>query len=325
MKQLSATLMVALLACSVAAFSLWRMPAATGDARLASHGRQVVALPWISVKLPLGVHEAFSVVFWTRLQPTNTAASHYQLSSAAHWCPEVVVRSAPDLLGDAGGHSGAGVDLTSLGGSLTVSNLPFAAYTSATEGNWPRGVATVAGASSNAITVAVGGTSIEVGPGAFNRNVEVGTVNSNVVVAGAGWARVGVSQTPCYRFFQEMDGVSEIDNRGLFTDDSIVTNELVMLTYRFRADPGGQIYQSNIGRLGCFNELSQVSTNAPVAGFSSAGIYRVGLMGPISSPPYHWEIFDARVFPRWLTDVELDRIHRNAVQEIQRRGIPQWK
>ena len=36
-------------------------------------------------------------------------------------------------------------------------------------------------------------------------------------------------------------------------------------------------------------------------------------------------LFDARVLPWALTDQELERVHYNGVQEINRRGIPRWK
>ncbi len=36
-------------------------------------------------------------------------------------------------------------------------------------------------------------------------------------------------------------------------------------------------------------------------------------------------MFDYRVFPVWLTDDELKRIHQNGVEEINRRGIPRWR
>ena len=36
-------------------------------------------------------------------------------------------------------------------------------------------------------------------------------------------------------------------------------------------------------------------------------------------------LFDARVLPWALTDQELERVHFNGVQEINRRGIPRWK
>ena len=36
-------------------------------------------------------------------------------------------------------------------------------------------------------------------------------------------------------------------------------------------------------------------------------------------------LFDARVLPWCLTDKELERVHFNGVQEINRRGIQRWK
>ncbi len=303
---------------------LWRMPSTVGDARLAPHFTAApLTTAWMRVSLPPGIHDAFTVTLWCRIQTVGNPTNGIRMTTLAHWCPDDVVRASPDLLGDAGGHSGAGIDLTALGGSLTVSNVGFAAYSGTpTAARWPYGVCTIDGASSNTITVSVGGTDITVGPGAFHRNAVPGP-SGNVVVTGAGWVRIGVSRTPCHRFFSKVGG--GVGAGGVLPDGAVVTNEIVMLTYRFRAAPAGQIYQSNLGRLGCFNDLSWVATNPPVAGFHSTGIYQVGLIGVQAEPPYEWEIFDSRLHMRWLTDDELDRVHLNGVQEIGRRKIPQWR
>jgi hypothetical protein len=302
-------------------------PSPLGDARTAAHGSQGgLTQLWFSVTLPPGVHDALTVTFWTRLKPQDPARQQSFVSTMAFWCPDAIQRSNPDLLAGVGGYGAGGTNLTAAGGSVTVASFPFAAYTGhpSMATRWPKGVYTIAGAATNAITVSLGGEDVTVGPGAFNRNAVPGPSDS-VVITGADVAEVGISRTPCHRYYQEIDGVADVESAGFFTDDSRITNELVMVTYRWKSETTAQIYQSNIGRLAAFNELSQTRTNAPCAGFSSLGDYRVGMLGPIVACPYEWEVFDARMFTRWLTDDELARVHRNGVQEIGRRGIPQWR
>lgn len=302
-------------------------PSPLGDARMG--GRAVyggITQVWASVTLPPGMHEALTVTFWTRLKPQNPARQFSHVSTMAWWCPDAITYSNPDLLAGAGGFGHGGTNLTAAGGSVTVANFPFAAYAEhpAVATKWPKGIYTISGTSAQAITVSLGGEDVAVGPGSFNRNAVPGP-SASVVITGDGVAEVGISRTPCHRFYGEIDGVADMNNAGIFTDESRITNELVMVSYRWRCEPGAQIYQANIGRMAAFNELSQVRTNAACAGLSSRGIYRVGMTGAIAAYPYEWEIFDVRIRTRWLTDDELDRVHFNGVQEIQRRGIPQLR
>ena len=217
-----------------------------------------------------------------------------------------------------------GTNLTAAGGSVTVADFPFSTYAEHPDvtNRYPRGVYTIAGTSAQEITVTVGGTDVAVGPGAFNCNAVPGPSDS-VVITGAGVAEVGISRTPCYRFFSAIDGVLD---GGNLRSDSIVTNELVMCTWRFRCEGGQQIYKSNLGRIGAFDDVSITHTNGACGGYSGDGFYEVGLMG-LGEPvyPMTFDLYDARVFTWWLDDAELDRVHLNGVQEIQRRGIPQWR
>jgi hypothetical protein len=307
-------------------FRTMLQPSDLGDARM---GWQVinvdVSQAWARVHLPAGVHQAFSVTMWARLRPMNPEHVKYTLSTYAHWTPGPVEYSNPDLLDGAGGFGAGGTNLTAAGGSVTVASFPWQPYTDATPSNrWPKGVYTIAGSSTSAVTVTLGGDDVVLGPGDFNRNAIPGPADS-VIISGAGVAEVGISRTPCHRFFWELDGVGDPEQSGLFTPDSMVTNEVVMLSWRFRCEAAGQIYRSDLGRLAAFDMLLQTRTNAWCAGYHSSGIYTVGLLGPVASPAYEWEIFDARLLTRWLTDAELERVHLNGVQEIGRRGIPQWR
>lgn len=302
---------------------LMRMPSILRDARM---GVELTATNQnrvqFTVQIPPGVHQAFTVTAWLRLKP-EVDGSHAR-TTYAFWCPDAIDRSNPDLLNGAGGFGAGGTNLTAAGGSVTVANFPFAGYSDhpAVAGRWPKGVYTIAGASTNEITVSLGGEDVSVGPGPFNRNAVPGPSDS-VVITGAGVAEVGISRTPCYRFFSTIDcmpGALELP------DARIVTNEIVMCTWRFRCEDGAQIYQSNLGRIGAFDDVSITHTNGACGGYSGNGFYEVGLMGegePIY--PMTFDLYDARVFTWWLSDDELDRVHLNGVQEIGRRGIPQWR
>lgn len=304
---------------------LVRMPSVYRDARM---GVEITATNQnrvqFTVQIPPGVHQAFTVTAWLRLKP-ETAGNH-MWTTYAFWCPDAIDRSNPDLLNGAGGFGAGGTNLTAAGGSVTVASFPFAAYAEHPDvaGKWPRGVYTIAGTSAQQITVTVGGTDVTVGPGPFNVNAVPGPSDS-VVITGAGVAEVGISRTPCHRFYSAIDGVIDSGGQRL-TADSIVTNEIAMCTWRFRCEDGAQIYQSNLGRIGAFNDLSTLQTNGVCGGYDWRGHYEVGLMGMGESIyPMTYDLYDARVFTRWLTDAELDRVHRNGVQEIMRRGIPQWR
>lgn len=300
-----------------------RMPSVYRDARM---GVEITATNQnrvqFTVQIPPGVHQAFTVTAWLRLKP-ETAGTH-MWTTYAFWCPDAIDRSNPDLLNGAGGFGAGGTNLTAAGGSVTVASFPFAAYAEHPDvaGKWPRGVYTIAGTSAQEITVTLGGTDTTVGPGPFNVNAVPGPSDS-VSITGAGVAEVGISRTPCHRFFSAIDGVRDADK---LTRDSIVTNEIAMCTWRFKCEGGQQLYQSNLGRIGAFDDLSITQTNGACAGYDWKGHYEVGLMG-LGEPvyPMTYDLYDARVFTWWLRDEELDRVHLNGVLEIGRREIPQWR
>lgn len=299
-------------------------PSRYGDARYAALLNRTVTNIEYTVNLPSGRHEAFTVVAWMRLVNTNRNSF---LTTTAVWCPDPVIKSSPDLLFGVGAYGvNEGTDLTALGGAITVSSFPFATYTNAylagVTNTWKRGVYTIAGWASNAVTVSLGGVDYSFGPGSFNANRTPGVADS-VVISGAGPVSVGISRTPCHRYFQEIDGVFQ--EKDMIS--GFVTNEITMCVWRFKMDGTNQIYRSDMGNLAAFNELSQTKTNAmpESACFDSRGYYRVGLLGVIRFPRYDHDIFGTRVLPWWLTDQELERIHFNDSEELNRRGIPQWR
>lgn len=298
-----------------------RMVPGLGDARMGVvAGQEDVG--WVQYKVvpPPGAHKGLTVVAWMRLTKYGNA----QLTTQAFWCPEEVDRWSADKLGGAGGHGGAELDLTAAGGVVVVPGVVMVGYETDdgralnTLGEY--GVATVAGESEQVITVSVGGEDVIVGPGEFNKNVKAGPSGS-VVISGGGRCRVGVSQTPMYKFYHEIDGVIRTDGLRGITPESTITNEWAMVSWRWRCDEGGTVYRSDIGRLHAFDDLAVTTTNEACEVLHSGGIYRVGLTGLQNDPPYDVELFDGRVFGRWLEQEEMERIHANGVEELIRRGL----
>lgn len=278
------------------------------------------------VILPTGQHEGFTVCAWMRLKSVSGASGW--MTTHAMWCPEPVIKTAPDLLAGIGAHGiTGGTNLTDLGGVITVSNFPFSTYTNpllaSVTSTWPRGVYTIDGWASNTVVISLGGTDYTWPAGRVHGNRTPGPTDA-VTISGTGLVSIGISQTPCYRYFDEMDGVST--NNTKLTPESCISTQITFCVWRFGISGGVQIYRSDIGRMAAFNEVSQIKTNAlPTNGcFDSRGDYKIGLQG-LSAAPYDYELFDARVFPWFLDDTELERIHFNGVQEINRRGIPQWR
>lgn len=329
MRFLASILCVWAIGAASAATSLapLQQPSVFWDARYATRRDAVLTNIEMRVELPTGEYDGFTCTAWMRIVNTTVSANNF-LTTHAFWCPDPVIKTAPDLLAGAGAHGvPGGTNLTDLGGAIAVSNFPFATYEAAhlapVTNHWKRGVYTLAGWSSNALTVSLGGTDYTCGPGEFNRNAEPGPSES-VVITGSGLASIGISRTPCFRYFDQIDGVTAGNEMisGYF-----ITNELTFCVWRFSMEGTNQVYRSDIGTVAAFNETSQIKTNAaPLNGkFSSRGDYKIGLFGIVRQKHYDVELFDTRVLPWCLSNSELERIHFNGVQEINRRGIPQWK
>ena len=275
------------------------------------------------VTLPTGDHPGITVTAWARVVTSNDTKG---LTTGAFWCPDRLVLSNPDLLGGAGGYwREDGTNLTAAGGAITVADFPWQPYTephlTVASNKWPRGVYTIAGWASNAVTVTLGGADVVVGPGAFNVNALPG-VAAGVVLSGSGQCRIGISRCPAGRFFDEIDGLMD----GMKINAGLITNEIAFAVWRFYAEGSNQVYRSDIGDIVSPTALATIAhTNAgPVTGkFSSEGHYRIRLIWSTQTAEIDW--FDSRVFPWSLSDDELDRVHRNGVDEINRRGIPRWK
>lgn len=294
------------------------MAPSLGDARLAvsasDHGS---ALMLFEVSPRHDTH-ALTVCGWFRL--IYPSSQYLFATTMASYVPEPIQRSNPDLSQGAFGFPG-GTDLT---GTLTVDPFAWQPYEPGVPSNrWPRGVYTVAGWSSNAVTVTVGGTAVNLGPGAFNRNV-IPAAGTSVTVAGTGPAAVGVSRCPAYRFFETIDGVIA-DGGGSLTPESTVTNTFKFCAWRIKLTGTEHVYRSDIAdaeRAACLGQTTSLDVPFAQHILSARGLYRIGFIGFAPGTNVTVEAFDARAFHRWLSDDELCRIHQNGLQEIARRGIP---
>jgi hypothetical protein len=217
--------------------------------------------------------------------------------------------------------------LTTAGGAITIASFPWQPYADTNSSNtWPKGVYTLAGWSSNVVTVTLGGNDVILGPGEFNKNAIPGPSDS-VVISGAGLCSIGISRTPDSQFFWQIDGVKE-ENAPYYTTDTIVTNELCFCTWRFRLDGSNHLYRADLVHYDAGHPYGLLKTNEmPRAAriFSKNGIYRVGLAGIGNDLGVAVETFDTRMCPWWLSDAEILRCFDNGKEEIIRRGIPRWK
>lgn len=300
-----------------------------GDARMGTELEYSLTNIMFSVEIPENNCHAFTVCGWFRLRYLNER----WITTAAYYTPESIQTSNPDLLAGAAGYpadgnwqAAVGTNLTTAGGTIAIASFPWQPYVPGpSSNNWPRGVYTLAGWTSNEMTVSLGGNNVTVSAGTFNLNAIPGSSNA-VIVTGTGLICLGVSRTPDAQFFMNIDGVAS--NQTL-TADSIVTNEISFCAWRFKLNDTEHIYQSNLVRMDATDCLGLTQTNEmprSARSFSSKGRYSVGFTG-VGTGQYGIDVdlFDVRVLKGYLTDDELCRIHANGVTEIQRRGIPQWR
>ena len=310
-------------------FSPWLMIRNAGDARLASE----IDVAWTNGPSP-GLlvfdlpddknYDEFTVTAWARLQSSNPAEIKvlYE-TTTAFICPEPLQLSGPDLLA-----GGCGFDVD--GGTNFSGTAIFSVLLDGYDPDipqWPDGVYTVAGWSSNQVTVSVGGQSVVLEPGEFNRNVIAGAADL-IAVTASGVCSVGVAKCHLHKFHVFIDGVADLDEQKL-TADSIITNEIKFVNYRFRIDNGWIIYNSGMADMDLCNLIGITQSNKVATGvsqFSGAGSYRLGLNGlGMPSGLVRVEWFDVRFLPWRLTDAELCRVHSNGAEEISRRGIQRWQ
>ena len=296
-----------------------RMAGVYGDARF---GREASATSLTNVEfnvsLPYGEWDGMTVCGWMRLPGTIFA---YGLVTTLFYTPEKISYFNPDLASNAFGH----VSETNLSGSISIASFPWQKYAPNMGSNiWSKGVYTLAGWSSNVVTVTLGGIDVTLGPGSFNHNVIPGPADS-VILSGTGAVSIGISQCPCMEFF---GGFSAIYNSNSILPDNIVTSELSFISYRIKLNAESHYYRTDVTRMGGGITSGITRTNAmprTARALSSGGIYKVGLNSGNKKNNYAVEWFNLRTYPSYLTDAELSRIRQNGEEEIGRRAIPQWK
>jgi hypothetical protein len=313
-----------------AAFEHW-MPSRTGDARLSQTYTTNSAGMSITVGItppPVDTHD-YTITGWYRFDSFASFSNNIVVFPVLTYTPSPVARTNPDLLANAGGHTNGGFTLS---GSHTFTNFPFAPYPAihaAIQAQWPWGVYTVAGDSSNAVTVSLAGAAaVTLGPGAWTRNIIAGTANSNVVVTGDGPMRIGISKTPLAEFFGASSGVGRgydtYDFSGMASNPAAITNgHALFFTFRMHLDATNHTVICGGGCDGAVCTGYVVTNALPVDGttsFSSSGMLNLNFIGVYNATNKFERIFDIRAFPRELSDNELERIKNNGSEEINRRG-----
>ena len=326
MKTLSVLIFALLASLGRASISdMLQMRPQFGDARNA-YQRDGIAWPTnavseFSVELPTGEYHAITVSYWVRFMGSSNQYQTACMETRSSYCPEPVINSGPDISSGAFGFPTG----TNISGSASC------AYAFAPESNVPsnvfaRGAYTIAGWSSNTITVTLGGSDVVLGPGAFNRNALPGP-SDGIIVSGSGSVCVGIAKMHAHQFFGGFDfAASSVGNnygRG-------VSNELAFVAVRIRLDDAQHIYRCDIygpdySALATYVETNRLPNNPTCRALSSRGMYRFGLGGFSNLPTFSWDIFDPRVQLKWVSDDDIDRIYRNGAEEIGRRGIPRWK
>lgn len=317
----------ALVCCTCEAQWTRLMPSALGDARL---GRSLVTNA-NAITLITGFRmttcEAHSLTFtgWYKFEH-STFGTNIVLFPMINYTPGPVSMVNPDLLNNAGGHTNGGFVLD---GVRVFTNIVLSAYPDAAVSNtWPNGVYTVDGESEQSVTVSVGGNEVNLGPGAWTRNVIAGP-SEDITVSGAGDVRIGVSKTPCHEFFQA-SGASGTLGDGTGSEVfsvmacSITNDVFTFWSVRLDLNDSNHVYSCrNIQRNGSVTEFTATNT-LPVMGeriFTDRGIYQLLVTGAINSTNKLDRYFDLRVNCGWLSDDELDRIWMNGLEELQRRGL----
>jgi len=233
------------------------------------------------------------------------------------YTPEAVQWSNPDLLEGAWAHGVEGG--TNLVTAFNFVGFPFSTYTNhpSVTNTWKWGVYTVSGWSSNAVTLNLGGIDFAIGPGTFNRNCIAGGSGA-CILTGTGLVSIGISKTPCHRFYSATMNRSFSD----FTAFQGIANSngLTFLIMRMRSDLTNHIFDVSL-RTTNSTWLTFSGTNACPSRFSSEGIYQLWMFGPQNSPSKIEKTFDWRILPWRISDDERDRVYQNGFDEVLRRGL----
>jgi hypothetical protein len=268
-----------------------------------------------SVLPPDGEHESLTLTGW--YVSSWTGAHPIVVQPSLHYTPEAVQYSNPDLLGGAWAHGVEGG--TNLVTAFNFVGFPFSTYTNHPDvtNTWKWGVYTVDGWSSNAVTLNLGGIDFSFGPGTFNRNVIAGGSGA-CILTGSGLVSIGISKTPCHRFYEATMRRDFLDITGF--QGIANSNGLTFLILRMRSNLTNHIFDTSL-RTTNGTWLTYTGTNACPSRFSSGGIYQLWFFGPQNRPDKQEKTFDFRILPWRISDEERDRVYQNSLDEVRRRGL----
>jgi hypothetical protein len=268
----------------------------------------------MGVRLPAGEHDAITITGWYG----HKSEYNLMVFPKFYYIPEAIQYSNPDLLGGAWACGVAGG--TNLTSSFSFNGFPFEAYTNHPDVSdvWPYGVYTVAGWSSNSVTLNLGGSDFAFGPGTFKQNCIAGG-SGDCILTGTGLVSVGISRTPCHKMqTAEVKVISYYENEWR---NYIQTNAIKFLAFRIQSDGTNHVYSINTRDVSGYVEDPEVSTNTCPFKFSSGGIYTIKFVGMYNSSTKEESTFDFRVFGTRLTDEQLERVFQNGRDEVIRRGL----
>jgi hypothetical protein len=268
-----------------------------------------------TVKPPAGNHEAITLCGW--YQHSWTGTSVYVVTPLLFYTPDAVQYSNPDLLGGAWAHGISGG--TNLVTAFNFVGFPFSTYTNhpSVTNTWKWGVYTVDGWSSNSVTLNLGGIDFSFGPGTFNRNVIAGGSGA-CILTGSGLVSIGISKTPCAKFYNATLNQAPSDINSLQGIQS--TNGLTFVFMRISSDLSKHVCDVSIRGTNA-NWITFASTNTCSSRLNSEGIYQLWMPGLPNSPIKTEKTFDWRILPWRLSDEERDRVYQNGMDEALRRGL----
>jgi hypothetical protein len=267
----------------------------------------------VDVKLSEGTHDAITLTGWYSMSFTNFEC---YVVPQLFYTPDEVQLSNPDLLNGSLSHGVSGG--TNLTGTFSFSGFTYSTYTNhpTITNTWKWGVYTLDGWSSNSLTINLGGIDYNVGPGTFNRNAIAGG-SGDFIVTGTGLASIGVSKTPCHKFysFSLLDTVTIEEFSGGISS----TNGMGFWSIRIRADGTNQVATLD-SKTNNKTWITAVAANSCSLKLSSQGIYKLSMVGLKNSANKAERLYDVRAYKWRLSDVELERVYNNGFDDKTRRG-----
>jgi hypothetical protein len=312
-------LIIALLGFTISchAISPWsrNMASYLGDASMAWEYQKQPTNYYLDCKIQLspGTHESITLTGWYGQTFTN-----YECAVAAQlfYTPDEVQLDNPDLLN---GSLAYGVEGgTNLTGTFSFSGFPYSTYTNhpTITNTWKWGVYTMAGWSSNSLTINLGGIDYSVGPGTFNKNGIAGG-SGDFIVTGTGLASIGVSKTPCHQFYS----ASHLNTIGSETWTGAISSTNGMGFWAIRIQANGTNHVSTFDiKVNNTAWVTSTNTYACTKLFSSLGLYKLSFVGLKNDNRKAERLYDVRAFKYRLSDSELERVYNNGLDDKTRRG-----